>query len=42
MIYWNTNSQEKENHLDQLYTVLADIIKEEVKDDETDDERSVS
>lgn len=34
MIYWNTDNQEKESHLDQLYSLLADIIEEEVKDDE--------
>lgn len=39
MIYWNTDNQEKESHLDQLYSLLADIIEEEVKDD---DERCVS
>lgn len=40
MIYYNT-SQEKENYLEQLYTILADILIEEVKDNETD-ERSIS
>ena len=40
MIYYNTDNQEKESHLDQLYDLLADIlIEEEVKDD---DERCVS
>ena len=42
MIYYNTDNQEKESHLDQLYSLLTDIlIEEEVKDDETD-ERCVS
>ena len=36
MIYWNTDNKEKESHLDQLYSLLADIIEEEVKDDECD------
>ena len=41
MIYYNTD-KEKENYLDQLYSLLADIlIEEEVKDDETD-ERCIS
>lgn len=39
MIYYNTDNQEKESHLDQLYSLLADIIEEEVKDD---DERNIS
>ena len=34
MIYYNTDNQEKESHLDQLYSLLADIIEEEVKDDD--------
>ena len=34
MIYWNTDNKEKESHLDQLYSLLADIIEEEVKDDD--------
>ena len=33
MIYWNTD-KEKESHLDQLYSLLTDIIEEEVKDDD--------
>ena len=42
MIYYNTDNQEKESHLDQLYDLLADILLEnEVKDSETD-ERCVS
>ena len=37
MIYYNTDNQEKESHLDQLYDLLTDIlIEEEVKDDECD------
>ena len=34
MIYYNTDNKEKESHLDQLYSLLADIIEEEVKDDD--------
>ena len=35
MIYYNTDNQEKESHLDQLYSLLADIlIENEVKDDD--------
>ena len=37
MIYCNTDNKEKESHLDQLYSLLTDIlIEEEVKDDECD------
>ena len=39
MIYYNTDNQEKESYLDQLYSLLADIIEEEVKDS---DERNIS
>ena len=35
MIYWNNNQEESNVALDQLYSILAELI--EVKDNETDE-----
>ena len=39
MIYWNTD-KEKENYLDQLYSILADILISQ--EGESTDERDIS
>lgn len=39
MIYWNTD-KEKENYLDQLYNLLADILISQ--EGESTDERNIS
>ena len=40
MIYYNTDNQEKENYLDQLYNLLADILISQ--EGESIDERNIS
>ena len=40
MIYWNTNQEESNVALDQLYTLLADILISQ--EGESTDERNIS